>query len=151
MTGDPAFLPVIADCERALGRPERALKIAQDPAVNTLDTANRIEMLIVAAGARIDLGQVEAAVLYLEPHATRSRSRTLPAARLRYAYADALLAAGREDDALEWFHRAAASDREGSTDAPARAAELEGMALTNAADDTDDPAASGDDPDSTGS
>lgn len=140
MTGDPAFLPVIADCERALGRPERALKIAQDPAVNSLDMANRTEMLIVAAGARIDLGQVEAAVLYLEPHAKRSRSRTSPAARLRYAYADALLAAGREDDALEWFHRAAASDREGLTDAAARAAELEGIELTSTADDADDPA-----------
>ena len=122
MTGDPAFLPVIADCERALGRPERALKIAQDPAVNGLDTANRTEMLIVAAGARIDLGQAEAAVLYLEPYAKRSRSRTIPATRLRYAYADALLAAGREDDALEWFHRAASSDHEGLTDAAARAA-----------------------------
>ena len=144
MTGDPAFLPVIADCERALGRPERALKIAQDPAVNALDTANRTEMLIVAAGARIDLGQVEAAVLYLEPHAKRSRSRTSPAARLRYAYADALLAAGREDDALEWFHRAAASDREGLTDAAARAAALEGIELMSTGDDTDE---TGDDPD----
>ena len=144
MTGDPAFLPVIADCERALGRPERALKIAQDPAVNGLDTANRTEMLIVAAGARIDLGQAEAAVLYLEPYAKRSRSRTMPATRLRYAYADALLAAGREDDALEWFHRAASSDLEGLTDAAARAAELEGIELVTVADDPDDPS---DDPD----
>jgi tetratricopeptide (TPR) repeat protein len=147
MTGDPAFLPVIADCERALGRPDRALKIAQDPAVNALDTANRTEMLIVAAGARIDLGQVEAAVLYLEPHAKRSRSRSSPAARLRYAYADALLAAGREDDALEWFHRAAASDREGLTDAAARAAALEGIELVSTGDDTDEP---GDDTDEPG-
>jgi hypothetical protein len=139
MTGDPAFLPVIADCERALGRPERALKIAQDPAVNQLDGANRIEMMIVAAGARIDLGQAEAAALYLEPHAKRSRSRTLPATRLRYAYADALLAAGREGDALEWFHRAASSDREGMTDAAVRAAQLEGIELVTTADDSDDP------------
>jgi hypothetical protein len=139
MTGDPAFLPVIADCERALGRPERALKIAQDPTVNQLDAANRIEMMIVAAGARIDLGQAEAAALYLEPHAKRSRSRTLPATRLRYAYADALLAGGREGDALEWFHRAASSDRESMTDAAVRAAELEGIELVTTADDSDDP------------
>jgi hypothetical protein len=138
MTGDPAFLPVIADCERALGRPERALKIAQDPAVHELDAANRIEMMLVAAGARIDLGQAEAAALYLEPHAKRSRSRTLAVTRLRYAYADALLAAGREGDALEWFHRAASSDREGMTDAPVRAAELEGIELVSTADESDD-------------
>jgi tetratricopeptide (TPR) repeat protein len=125
MTGDPAYLPVIADCERAIGRPERALKIAQDPAVNQLDTANRTEMIIVAAGARLDLGQAEAAALYLEPHAKRSRTGTAPATRIRYAYADALLAAGQADQALVWFHRAAASDREGLTDAAARAVELE--------------------------
>jgi tetratricopeptide (TPR) repeat protein len=138
MTGDPAFLPVIADCERGLGRPERALKIAQDPAVNQLDATNRVEMMIVAAGARIDLGQVEAAALYLEPHAKRSRSLTLPTTRLRYAYADALLAAGRAGDALEWFHRAAASDREGLTDAAVRAAELEGIELVSTAEESDD-------------
>jgi hypothetical protein len=126
MTGDPAYLPVIADCERAVGRPERALKIAQDPAVKQLDAVSRTEMIIVAAGARRDLGQAEAAALYLEPHAKRSRTRTPSAPRIQYAYADALLAAGREDDALVWFHRAAASDLEGLTDAAARAAALEG-------------------------
>jgi hypothetical protein len=144
MTGDPAFLPAIADCERAVGRPERALKIAQDPAVNRLDAANRIEMMMVAAGARIDLGQAEAAALYLEPHAKRSRSRTLPATRLRYAYADALLAAGREGDAIEWFHRAASSDHEGMTDAAVRAAELEGIELVSTTDESRD---GGDEPD----
>jgi tetratricopeptide (TPR) repeat protein len=125
MTGDPAYLPVIADCERALGRPERALKIAQDLAVQQPDAVSRTEMIIVAAGARLDLGQAEAAALYLEPHAKRSRTGTAPATRIQYAYADALLAAGREDDALVWFHRAAASDRESLTDAAARAAALE--------------------------
>ena len=125
MTGDPAYLPVIADCERAVGRPERALKIAQELAVRQLDAVGRTEMIIVAAGARLDLGQAEAAALYLEPHAKRSRTGTALSTRIQYAYADALLAAGREDDALVWFHRAAASDRESLTDAAARAAALE--------------------------
>ena len=31
MTGDERHLPLMADCERALGRPERALELAQSP------------------------------------------------------------------------------------------------------------------------
>ncbi|HET7074416.1 MAG TPA: tetratricopeptide repeat protein, partial [Mycobacterium sp.] len=46
------------------------------------------------------------------------------AARLFYAYADTLLALGRNDEALHWFLRAAAADVEGVTDAEDRAAEL---------------------------
>ena len=40
--------------------------------------------------------------------------------RLRYAYADTLLAAGRTDDALEWFHRTVAIDSDEITDAAER-------------------------------
>jgi tetratricopeptide (TPR) repeat protein len=138
MSGNPAFLPVIADCERALGRPERALKIAQEPAISELSAADRAEMLIVAAGARLDMGQSEAAVLLLEAEARGSRTRSTAAARLRYAYADALLAAGRASDALEWFHRAAASDGDGVTDAPERAAALEGIELVDTAEPADE-------------
>ncbi len=138
MSGNPAFLPVIADCERALGRPERALKIAQDPAISELSPADRVEMLIVAAGARLDMGQPEAAALMLESQAVGSRARSTPAARLRYAYAEALLAAGRSSDALEWFHRAAASDAEGVMDAAERAAALEGIELVDTVEPADE-------------
>ncbi len=138
MSGNAAFLPVIADCERALGRPERALKIAQEPAINQLSAADRAEMLIVAAGARLDMGQPEAAVLLLEAAARGSRTRSAPAARMRYAYAEALLAAGRASDALEWFHRAAASDGDGVTDAPERAAALEGIELVDTVEPADE-------------
>jgi hypothetical protein len=46
---------------------------------------------------------------------------------LRYAYAEALLAASRPDAALEWFERAAAADTDSSTDADERVAQLEGL------------------------
>ena len=135
MTGSADYLPVLADCERALGRPARALELARDPAVGRLDEAGQAEMLIVAAGARRDLGQPEAAVLALAGPAQRAGGRNATAARLRYAYADALLACGHTAEALEWFHRAAASDVDGSTDAVSRAAELEGLQLRDLADD----------------
>jgi tetratricopeptide (TPR) repeat protein len=137
MNGAPDYLPVMADCERALGRPQRALSLSRDPAVEQLDTANRIEMMIVAAGARLDMGQPEVAAQLLEGKDLRSRSHAPWAARLRYAYADALLAAGREEHAVEWFHRAAAVDSEQLTDAAERLAELEGMEIVDVGDDED--------------
>ncbi len=138
MSGAPDYLPVMADCERALGRPERALSLSRDPGVEQLDTDNRIEMMIVAAGARLDMGQPEIAAQLLEGKDLRSRSHAPWAARLRYAYADALLAGGRDDDAVEWFHRAAAVDSEQLTDAAERLAELEGMQIVDVEDDEDD-------------
>ena len=45
--------------------------------------------------------------------------------RLWYAYADALLAAGRTEDAIQWFTAVAAIDDEGDTDAEERLAELD--------------------------
>jgi tetratricopeptide (TPR) repeat protein len=138
MNGAPDYLPVMADCERALGRPERALSLARDPGVEQLDTADRVEMMIVAAGARLDMGQAEVAAKLLEGKDLRSRSHAPWAARLRYAYADALLAGGREDDAVEWFHRAAAVDSEQLTDAAERLAELEGMQIVDLEDEDDE-------------
>jgi hypothetical protein len=58
------------------------------------------------------------------------------AARLRYAYADALLAANRRDEAREWFSRAAAADEDNLTDAAERLLELDGVTLDT--DDEDD-------------
>ena len=125
MTGSPDSLPLIADCERALGRPERAVALARDPGVRTLDAAGQAEMAIVVAGARRDRGQVDAALSVLEAADLHTRSRAPWVVRLRYAYADALEAAGRTAAALEWFHRAAGVDGQGDTDALERAEELQ--------------------------
>jgi tetratricopeptide (TPR) repeat protein len=129
MTGAQDYLPMMADCERALGRPERALRLAQEPAAANLDAAGRAELTIVVAGARRDMGQNEAAVRLLEAAPLTSQERQPWVARLRYAYADALVAAGRVEDAIEWFHRTVAADDQSATDAPERLAELEAREL----------------------
>ncbi|GAA3565548.1 hypothetical protein GCM10022235_37750 [Kribbella ginsengisoli] len=138
MTGNHEVLPAMADCERALGHPEKALALSQEKAVLTLEEGSQIEMLIVAAGARRDMGQTAAAIQVLDiPELTkRTRAEWLP--RLRYAYADALAEAGRTDEALTWFHRAAGSDQDGSTGAAERAAELEGLTFTDLDEDDED-------------
>ncbi len=132
------YLPMMADCERALGRPERALALAKDPAVIDLDESGQIEMKIVESGARRDLGDVAAAIRTLEGRELRSRSRASWVPRLRYAYADALLADGQTQLAREWFERAAGIDAQGYTDAAERVAELEGSTIVDTVDGDDE-------------
>jgi hypothetical protein len=122
--GDAGRLAVLADCERALGRPERALELARSPEARQLGTDEAIELRIVAAGARRDLGQFDAAVVALQGPELDAAGEEPWRARLRYAYADNLLAAGREQDAIRWFLSAAEADVEGDTDAAERAVEL---------------------------
>ena len=131
----------MADCERGLGRPERALDMAGGPEVRKLDKAGQVEMRLVAAGARRDMGQIDAAIVTLQGPELASHSVHSWTPRLRYAYADALLEAGREDEAREWFGRALEADKDGATDASDRLAELDGVefvdALSEDEDDTD--------------
>lgn len=126
ITGRLTYAPMMADCERALKRPEKALEYDTPDVRGQLDEAGNAELTIVMAGARRDMGQVEAALQLLETENLLSKNRADWVARLRYAYADALLAAGRREDAVTWFHRAVAVDGNKLTDAEERLAQLEG-------------------------
>jgi tetratricopeptide (TPR) repeat protein len=125
MNGATDYLPIMADCHRALGQPEQALKLAKSPAIANFRPAAKAEMTLVEAGARRDLGQLDAALRTLELAPLQSKSREPWVVRLRYAYADTLEAAGRDTDALAWFHRTHAIDSQELTDASERAEALE--------------------------
>ena len=125
INGSVEHLPVMADCERGLGRPERALALALGPDAKKLDRAGAVEMRIVVAGARRDLGQPDAAVVSLQGADIDQRKRDPWSARLFYAYADALLAAGRGAQAREWFVAAAVADVDGATDAVDRVDDID--------------------------
>lgn len=126
MSGGSGLLPVMADCERGLGRPERAIELGRSTEARALRGDDATELRIVVAGARMDLGQYDQAIVTLQsPELDPSRSGSA-AARLFYAYADALVAAGRTDEGLTWFLNAASADLDGETDAEERAAELTG-------------------------
>ena len=129
MSGGIIYAPMIADCERGLGRPQKALDYIRAINAPSMDTDTRIELLLVAAGARADLGQVEAAVVTLQvPELTRLPPGTTRA-RLQYAYSDLLSRAGRSSEAWEWMERAAGSDLDGATDAAERCEELAGISF----------------------
>jgi tetratricopeptide (TPR) repeat protein len=124
MGSKSSLLALIADCERGLGRPERAIELARGDEAAQLSGDDADELRIVVAGARSDLGQLEQALTVLStPQLDSSRSGTT-AARLFYAYADTLLALGRNDEALQWFLHSAAADVDGVTDAEDRVSEL---------------------------
>lgn len=125
MNGATAYLPIMADCHRALGKPEQALKLAKSPGVGSFSPEAKAEMTIVEAGALRDLGRLDAALRTLERAPLQSQNRSPWVVRLRYAYADTLEQAGRDTDALAWFHRTHAIDSGDLTDAEARAEELE--------------------------
>lgn len=126
MSGGPGLLAVMADAERGLGRPERAIELGRSEEAAKLTGDEATELRIVVAGARMDLGQFDQAVVTLQtPDLDPSRTGS-SAARLFYAYADALVAAGRVKDGLQWFLNSAAADLEGETDAEERVGELTG-------------------------
>lgn len=140
-SADDAYLPIMADCERGLGRPERALDLIKSPEAKKLDAMGRVELRIVESGARRDLGQNDAAVVALQIPELRDRRLRPWSARLFYAYADALAEADRTEEAIEWFARASAADRDGETDAAERYAELEGLHILDTEEDEEEEAA----------
>jgi tetratricopeptide (TPR) repeat protein len=138
LTGRSSYLPLMADCERALGRLDRALDIVTGSDARAADHHTQIELRIVESGIRRDQGLLEAAVVALQgPELAGERSRP-EYARLYYAYADALLAAGREDEARNWFGRAASADVDAETDAAERYEELDDISFDDLGDDWDD-------------
>src|SRR6185436_16026335 len=118
-----------------MGRPERAIELSRSPEARDLVRSAQIELAIVVAGARRDLEEIDAAVVALQVPELEASRRDPWSARLFYAYADNLLAAGRESEAVQWFVHAADADEEGGTDAADRLAELTGEPAPDDADD----------------
>ena len=128
----------MADCERALGRLDRALDIVTGPDARAADPQTRIELRIVESGIRRDQGLLDAAVVALQgPELAGGRIRP-EYGRLYYAYADALLEAGREEEARDWFGRAASADVDDETDAAERYEELDDFSFDDLEDGVDE-------------
>lgn len=132
LSGSPHLLPLMVDCERGLGRLDRALELAAGPERDGLTNAEKVELAIVVSGVRRDLGQLDAAVLGLEPLVSGSVKAW--SARLYYAYADALLGRGDSSGAREWFIKAMEADSDLTTDAGERVDELDGVVFADSWD-----------------
>ena len=97
LTGRSAYLPMMADSERALGRPDRALDLVTGPQAEEADRATRIELKIIESGICRDQGLPGAAVVALQILSSPTAVSAAARPGLYYAYADALLDAGRDE------------------------------------------------------
>ena len=109
LNGSSEHLAVMADCERGLERPERAIALAASPEAETLDEVQAVELAIVVSGARLDLGEGEAAQAVLDSLVVPKGNRELEV-RVIEARIGVLEALGRADDAAALL--ATLSDRE---------------------------------------
>jgi len=105
----------MADCERGLGRPEKAIEFLKSIPTKELAPETAIEALMVSAGARADMGQLDAALLMLNVGALTSLPVGDLRARLQEFYSDLLDQAGRTAEAREWRGKALKSDVNGVT------------------------------------
>lgn len=121
ISGRDDQLPLMVDSERGVGRPEKALELGRSVPRETLDPAVQVALAIAMSGARLDLGQTEAALEELRiPQLDPERAFAWSPA-LFNAYATVLADLGREAEAEQWWQR---SDR--ATIALERAAIPEG-------------------------
>lgn len=129
MTGNDNLLPVMADCERALGRPQAALKLIREAEDgDRLSSSQRVELVLVKAGARNDLGQAAEARRLLRSAIQSVQASDEARARLFYGYAELLLASGDAPAARRYFASAEELDASELLDAADRLAELDGEA-----------------------
>src|SRR5687768_8249308 len=137
MSGDASYRAVLADCERAQGRPDVALRLVSEGLAENPDPEETVELRIVEAGARLDLDEASAARLVLEGAlGGRPDPGSLDAGdplrlRLASAYADLLEAEGEAGLATEWLTAIAAADPDNLTGAVDRL----GIEFTDLADD----------------
>ena len=101
LNGSSEHLAIMADCERGLGRPERALALAASPEADSLEPDAAIELAIVVSGARLDLREPEAAHAALAESALARLGGVtgIVAVRVARARAAALEALGRSGEA----------------------------------------------------
>lgn len=124
MAGGPGMLAVMADCERGLGHPEKAIELGRSAEADQLDAESRAELAIVVSGAHHDQGDNDGALAVLQPESESTDLPTVTALRVTYAYADALLAVGDTTAARQWFERAADMDSEKVLDTEDRLREI---------------------------
>jgi len=108
ISGKNDQLPMMVDSERGLLRPDKALELGRSVDRLTLPVDVQVELAIAMSGARLDLGQLDAALSELEIPQLDANLAFSWSPALFDAYAAVLEDLGRTDEAEEWYQR---SDR----------------------------------------
>jgi tetratricopeptide (TPR) repeat protein len=115
---------LIADAERGLGRPERAVPLAEEAlAGRGVPIEAKGEAVIVAASALADMGRFDQALGLLRRVRTRDDVARPEVIRVWYVIADILEKAGRPKEAAEQFRKILRHDP-GAYDVAERIAQL---------------------------
>ena len=111
MTNSNDHVPMMIDCERGLGRPQRGLELGRTIDRAALSAEVRVSLAIAMSGARLDLEQNETALVELEIKELNPNSVFDYSPRLFWAYADTLEVLGREADAAKWADLATRAEK----------------------------------------
>lgn len=106
LSGVDDQLPLMVDCERGLGRPDKALELAGEVSRASLSTAVQVELAIARSGARLDMGKPELALGELEIPQLDPDVAYQYSPALFDSYAVVLQELGREEEAAVWGRRA---------------------------------------------
>ncbi|RKW70922.1 hypothetical protein DWQ67_03670 [Galactobacter caseinivorans] len=111
ISGSDEHLALMADCERALGRVDKALETVESPEAQALTGAAGAEVAIVRAGILMDLNRQEEAVKALEIPTLDMNKAYSFSPRLFEAYAEALISVDRKEEAAKWTARIAVAEQ----------------------------------------
>jgi tetratricopeptide (TPR) repeat protein len=96
---------LIADCLRAIGRPQEAVSLAEEELAGVASRDAKAEAVVVAASALADSGRYSEALAFLRRARTEADVARPSTLRLWYVKGDILARAGRREDALREFRR----------------------------------------------
>jgi 23S rRNA pseudouridine2605 synthase len=136
ISGSNDQLPLMVDSERGVGRPDRALETGRSIDRATLPVPVQVSLAIAMSGARLDLGQADAALAELEIPQLDPRRAFEYSPALFSAYAEVLEELGRSDEAAVWRERAELAEDALSDDDAEDVLEVMDLAIEN--DGTED-------------
>jgi hypothetical protein len=130
LTRSDLNVPMMIDCERGLGRPDKGIELGREVKRSELPADVQVELAIALSGCRLDQGQPDRALLELDiPQRDPNKAFSYSPA-LFDAYAVVLAELGRDEEAAEWGQRANVA-----AEALAEAQETDDLQVT----DTEDP------------
>ncbi|WP_182169626.1 hypothetical protein [Flaviflexus equikiangi] len=100
MSGDMSHAYLEADCERGMGKPERAIKYLEDINIAELEPAAQIELALVVSGAFADLEESEKGLRLIETLKVDSFTEEMRAP-IELVRVERLRELGRDEEAAE--------------------------------------------------
>ncbi|WP_382307017.1 hypothetical protein [Herbiconiux sp. UC225_62] len=110
ISGSNEQLALMIDSERGMGRPERGLEAGRSVERSTLSVPSQVAVAIAMSGARLDLGQVDAALTELEIPQLNPDVAYSYSPDLFHAYAEVLAELGQDEESAQWRARAERAD-----------------------------------------